>query len=184
MRGNRNWMSAREALLESDLHHALGIAHRGDQRRAFFDRVRDGLLAVDVFAGAHTGDGDGHVPVVGRGDHDGVDILTVEDLAVVEVGERVGGGVLGFGFQAARFINVAAGDDLVLFGELQLAQQILAASAGADGADPYAIVGAEDSAIGRRGNQRSAHKLSAMMVHSRTGLPACPDRPGGLSYYR
>ena len=150
------------ALLQPDLHHALGIAHGGDQPRAFLDGVGDRLLAVDVFAGAHRRDGDGHVPMVGRADHHGVDILTVENLAVVEVEDRVGRGVLGFGFQAARFIHVAAGDDLVLFGELQLAQQILAAAAGADGADAYAVVGAQNSAVRRGGGQCGADELAAM----------------------
>ena len=122
----------------------------------------DGLLAVDVLAGAHGGDGDGHVPVVGRADDDGVDVFAVEDVAVVEAVGGVGGGELGFGFQAARFVDVAAGDDFVLFGELQLAQEILAASAGADGADTYAVVGAQDSAVGRGGGERGADELAAM----------------------
>ena len=122
----------------------------------------DGLLAVNILAGAHTGDNEWHVPVVWRGDHHGVDVLPVEDLAVVEAEERVGRGVLGLGFQAPGFVDVAAGDDLVLFGELQLAQQILTAAAGADGADAYAVVGSHYSAVGRGGGQRSLDELAAM----------------------
>jgi hypothetical protein len=135
------------ALLQSDLHHALGIVHGGNQRSGLFHRMGDGLFAVDVFAGAHRGDGDGHMPVVGRADHDGVDVFAIEDLAVVEVVACVGRTVLGFGFQAARFIDVAARDDFVLFGEFQLAQQILPATAGADGADAYAVVGSQNLAV-------------------------------------
>ena len=129
------------ALLQSDLHHALGIVHGGDQRSRLFHRMGDRLFAVDVFARPHGGDGDWHMPVVWRADHDGVDIFAIEDLTEVQMIAGVGGAVLRLGFHAARFVDVAAGDDLVLFGEFQLAQQILSAAAGADGADPYAIVG-------------------------------------------
>ena len=87
------------------------------------------------------------MPVVRGADHDGVDIFAIEDLAEVEMVAGVGGAVLGFGFQAARFVDVAARDDFVLFGEFQLAQQILSATAGADGADPYAVVGSQNLAV-------------------------------------
>ena len=61
----------------------------------FGDGVRHGLLAVDVLAGLHGGDGDGRVPVVGGGDQDGVDVLAVEHLPIVARGRRVGLNFLG-----------------------------------------------------------------------------------------
>jgi len=124
--------------------------------------VGDGLLAIDIFSGAHGGDRDRYVPVVGCANHNGIDIFTIEDLAVIQVIARVRRGVLGFGLQPPGFVNVAAGDDFVLFGEFQLAQEILAASAGADGADAYAVIGAQDLAVRRGGGQCSSDELPAV----------------------
>ena len=47
------------------------------------------LLAVDVLAGLHGVDGGLLVPVVGRGDDDGVNVFARQDLAVVAGGEDV-----------------------------------------------------------------------------------------------
>jgi len=109
--------------------------------------VGDGLFAVDVFARAYGGDGDGHMPVVRGADHDGVDVFAIEDLAEIEMVACVRCGVLGFGFQPARLVDIAAGNDFVLFGEFQLAQQILSATAGADGAYAYPVVGSQNLAV-------------------------------------
>ena len=45
-----------------------------DERLAVVDMLHHRLFAVDVLAGVHGVDGDILVPVVGRGDDDGVDI--------------------------------------------------------------------------------------------------------------
>ena len=74
-------------------------------------------------------------------------ISSIEDLSEVEMVAGIGRAVLGFGFQATRFVDIAAGNDFVLFGEFQLAQQILSATAGADGADAYAVVGSQNLAV-------------------------------------
>src|SRR4029453_13357263 len=47
------------------------------------NRERERLLAIDVLAGPHGGDGDGGMPVVRRADGDGVDVAVAEQLAVV-----------------------------------------------------------------------------------------------------
>jgi hypothetical protein len=74
--------------------------------------VRDGLLTINVLAGAHRVDGDADVPVIGCGDRDGIDVLAVEDLALVHVLGGIGGRSR-FGPQAARFVNIADSDHLV-----------------------------------------------------------------------
>ncbi len=45
---------------------------------AFLDAVRQRLLAIDVLSGLARHDRGDSVPVVGRGDDDGVDILAIE----------------------------------------------------------------------------------------------------------
>src|SRR5207244_13529569 len=65
---------------------------------------------------------------------------------------------------ALPILDVAAGYDFVVFEELQLAEQVLAASSGADGAEANAIVGAENSAVRRGCDERGAHKLAAMRI--------------------
>ena len=100
------------ALLQADLHHAASIAHGGDQRFALGQRVRDRLLAIHVFARAHGVHRRWHVPVIGSGDHHGVNVFAVEQLAVVEVIRGVRR-MRGLHSQAVRLIDVAYGDDFV-----------------------------------------------------------------------
>ena len=62
----------------ADLDHFAVAGRRFDHPAAFPDRVRCGLLDVDVLAGLQRPDGGERVPVVRRRDHDGVDVLVVE----------------------------------------------------------------------------------------------------------
>ncbi len=71
------------ALLHAHLADAVVDARRLDDRRPFLDLQRQRLLDVDVLAGIQRVDGDAGVPVVGRGDQDRVDLLQLEQLAVV-----------------------------------------------------------------------------------------------------
>ena len=73
------------ALLRADLEHAARFLHGVADAEAFFDRERERLFAVHVAAGPQRGDGDRHVPVVGRADGDDVRLLALEQLAVVGV---------------------------------------------------------------------------------------------------
>ena len=106
---------------------AAGLLGDLDHGLALGDGQRQRLLAVDVLALAHGVDGDQGVPVVGRGDDDGVDVLAVEQLAEVLVGfdftyrflEAVAGLLdLVHGPVAVAAIHVADGDvlDAVLAG--------------------------------------------------------------------
>ena len=52
----------------------------------FADRVAERLFQVDVLAGAAGGDHRQHVPLLVGGDDDRVDVLVLEQLAVVAVG--------------------------------------------------------------------------------------------------
>ena len=73
------------AALRAHLDHAAVLAGRGDHLPAFPDVVGQRLLDVDVLARLAGPDGGQGVPMVGRGDDDGVDVLVVEQLADVAV---------------------------------------------------------------------------------------------------
>ena len=80
---------------------------------AFPDVVRDGLLDVDVLAGLAGPDGVEGVPVVGRGDGDGVDVLVLQQLADVDIRghlDVLGSKILDRAVQHG-LVDVAQGDD-------------------------------------------------------------------------
>ena len=76
------------------------------------------LFAVDVFLAGGGFGGDDGVPVIGDGDHDGVDVVAREKLAVVVVGGAVLVAVLAVdGVERhlqAVLVDVAGGDDLAV----------------------------------------------------------------------
>ncbi len=77
----------RGGVLRSDLEDTAGSLLCLDDFEPVFDLLDHGLLAVDILAGVHGVDGDLGMPVVGSADDDGVDVLALEDLAVVACGE-------------------------------------------------------------------------------------------------
>jgi len=72
-------------LLRADLEHAARLAGHPADPLALVNRQRQRFLTVHILAGAHRRDGDGGVPVVGRADGDDLDVLAVQQLAVVLV---------------------------------------------------------------------------------------------------
>ncbi len=75
--------------LAADLQDAVRALHRLHDRRAIGHHKAHGLFKVDVLAGHQRVDGHRLVPVVGRGDEDGVDRRTRQQLAVVLVNRRL-----------------------------------------------------------------------------------------------
>ncbi len=113
------------ALLAAGLKHAAVSSHRRDHVPGLADRQRQRLLAVDVLAGPGRRARDDRVPVVGRGNQDGVDVLslqqTLELVVLVAALERAGlpiGGVLLLDLllriAALDGVDVADGDHLDL----------------------------------------------------------------------
>jgi len=140
----------RGATVNADLDDALGLAGDVDDLAALDDGERERFLDVNVFARAAGVDAHEGVPVVGGGDHDGVDVVAVEDAAVVFIG--VGGRAGGFdGAIAIGRDEVADGGD-VLIGELfGRPEEGGAAVADADEAEADAVGGALDLRIGGGG---------------------------------
>ena len=115
-------------LLRFDDHVAIGY---------FADH---GLLAVDIFAGVESVSGNAGVPVIGRGDDDGVDIAAGEQFAIVASGENVLA-VAFLGERAATVVDVGNSDDFDA-GQRRFGLHVsLAHDAESDAANLNAIVG-------------------------------------------
>ena len=80
--------------------------------RGFLHGVSDWLFQIDVFARGESVDGHTHMPVVRRGDKDGVELL-LENLVIIDVGGRDAVRALFYGV-ATWPIDVTHGDDLVV----------------------------------------------------------------------
>ena len=127
-----------------DLHDALfaGVLVRGAHALGVVHGERHGLFLVDVLAGIERGGEALGVQVLRRGDQDGVDILVLQQAAIVEVGLGVGRDAFHV-FQAAG-VDVGRADAFGVGAGDRLAENLGAAGAGSDDADADALVGAKD----------------------------------------
>ena len=136
---------------------------RGDQQLAFARVVAGGLFDVDVLAGLEPEHGHGRVPVVGRGDGDGVDLSGLESVAKIAFGSgRVAERLPSFRgeFGQDRGIDVAdIRDASRLAVGPQRREMRVAAAVEADHGKVQAIVGAQNPgvAFGRGGKRRTRH---------------------------
>ena len=71
------------ALHGAGLQDAFVGRHGLENFDGFVDVVRQRLLAIDILAGAQRGECRNGVPVVGRGDADGVDVLAGDEIAEI-----------------------------------------------------------------------------------------------------
>jgi hypothetical protein len=120
------------------------------------DVVRERFFAVHILASIQGGDGDDGVPVIRRGDDDGVDVLAGEELAEVAVGlAAFEGGVLVLavalgdgllGVLTAVGIDIADGDDLDFFATEEVVEVTAVHLAVADEAEREALAGGSFSA--------------------------------------
>jgi hypothetical protein len=127
-------------LLAPRLHDTVVPLGGGDHCPTFGDRQAERLFDVDVFARLASVDGGQGMPVIGRRDDNGVDVLAIEQPAIVAVAvTRAAGGLfdLGLGDSQVFFVDVANGHDL-----LDERREVLgAAAADADRADADLFVG-------------------------------------------
>src|SRR6202035_3349041 len=138
------------ALLHAALQDLFAGTDGAGERGALLDCVRDRLFEVYIFAGGECIDGHVHVPVIWRGDQDGVELL-FEEFAIVGVGGGVGGVGALFDGVATRGVDVADRGDLVGGDFVGGIHQIADAPAGADDSDAERVVGAEDAGRGEGG---------------------------------
>src|SRR5687767_12364399 len=109
-----------------------------------------------MFAGIHRVDGDLRVPVIRRGDEDGIDIVPFQELPIICI-------ALAFAHflrpGKATPVNIGYGEDFNVIGVASLHQaveMVRAHTAATDNAKADAIVGAEDRGVGRAGKAYGA----------------------------
>jgi len=137
------------------LDHGPALAH-GERQRLVAEHILAGLAGVDRLEG---------VPVVGRGDHHGVHVLSVEQLAVV----AARGPLLALG----RCLHVADRHDLGVRGEV--GEDVLAAGAQADISDADPVIGARRRQ-GRLGDECRSRDARRACAQGATEKPATRDR--------
>src|SRR5206468_519562 len=76
--------------LAADLNHAIVFVRGLDHGESVFDGVRQGLLAIDVFAGGAGIFENVAMLVVHGGDEDGVNVFAIENGAIVAGGGDAG----------------------------------------------------------------------------------------------
>ena len=177
----------RRSAVDADLDDPIVLPRRLDHRPALDDRHGQRLLDVDVLARVAGGDHLDRVPVVGRGDHDGVDVLAIEHRAeILDAGDvpldlRHLGDAFAqpgeprvepiIGPVEIRLVHVAERDDLGIRLRQEALQELAAAIAHADEAEPDPFVGphraARRQARGRRhGRRRHGGLRKRTTVHS------------------
>ena len=131
------------AVLVANLVDAFaGGGRRGDPP-GFLDGVGHGLFAVDVMAAPECREDVAGVEAERGGDDDRIKILAVQERAIVRVG-RDGVAADLIELSEARLVDVGCGDDADTGDAEEVADELFAAAAGADDADP------EGAAVGSR----------------------------------
>ncbi len=142
--------AAAGAALRAVLDDAVVFAGGFNALTAFEDVVAAGFLDVDVFAGLASPDGDEGVPVVGRGNGDGVDAFVFQELADVGVGGDFGGVVFFQLVDSAAddvVVNVAESGDADAGNAAEAFDVGASASVDADNGDSDVFIGAEDFGV-------------------------------------
>ena len=123
--------------------------------------MRQRLLDVDVLAGRAGVDRHRHVPVVGRGDQHGVDVLAGQQLVIVLGGDGLGIGQL---LPASRWLSQMSQTAVIRAPGTSASARIncLAAAAGADAADVERFVGREAAGRGRVAGQQQPEARSQL----------------------
>jgi hypothetical protein len=149
---------ARGALLRAELEDAFVALHFFAQSPVFGEVEAHRLFEIDVLAGADGGDGRENMPVIGRSDEDGVNVLPGEQFAEVGIG---GAGVVLVvlvdavaGLVAVLFHDIADGDDLGVLLVQEIAHVPLALRADADAADSDAVARSGFAGSPERGGGR------------------------------
>ena len=164
--GRRGMAVGGRAALRADLYGDLVFLGRRDHRLSLVDGAARRLLHVDMLAPFRRVHHLHGVPVIGRGHHDAVDVLAIEDIAIIAIHVDVRAGRFR-GVGESVLIDVANRGNvhLVAVGStLHVTQVIAAHAAHADMAEGEPLVGpgnlggdqVGEARRGRRGGQKLA----------------------------
>ena len=137
------------ALLHSALQNLLAGTHRFGEHRAFLEIVGDRLFQIHVLAGRDRIQRHAEVPVIGGGNDHRIDILVVQDLAVIEMRGGESARAL-FEEVAMRSIDVTDCHDLARRCFIRGLNEPLHALAGSNQSEPDLFIGAKNA----RGSKR------------------------------
>ena len=176
------------AIHRPDLHQ-LFVAGRGlDHQAAFEHRVRRRLLDEHVLAGLQAPHRGERVPVIGRGDHDRIDVLVVERAAQVlhEPGLERRHVLQPLVVDARRCqvgVRIAQRLDVDVVEPREAALQRVALAANADAREHDAVVGADNSVadLRRRAKARAqpvATDHRSGRGHAKPGIEVAPSQAG------
>ena len=126
--------------LAADLKDAVRGADGVDNLRAIGVDVNHRLFEIDILASLHGVDCGLLVPMVGRGDEDGINILAGKDLTVIAGREEIGAPQL-FAVGKAAIVAVGDGDQLDAGNLHRGARVPLALDAGADKGELDDVIG-------------------------------------------
>ena len=146
--------------LVSHLDQQAGIPLFGHEQVSLGGIVATGFFDVDVLAGVEGHHGHGRVPVVGRGDDDGVDGFIVEEAAEILISFGLLSSGVGHHFLAlddgAR-IDITDTVDLTVLGPGESVGKLGATAVGPENSNVYAVVRPRDGGLGVSGQaQREA----------------------------
>ena len=171
---------ARGTLHRAGLQNGLVLFHRLHHLDRLVDVVRERLLAVNILAGVHRGDGLDGMPQVRRGDAHRVDVVARDQLAKVDIGLTVlvivtlVGGVTGGVATGGVAVRNGHADDVFVAHKPSLKTPVL--DAHANETDGYLVIrldlGRPDS--GRQDERRAGNRrgLEKTTTGNRMGLHA------------
>ena len=143
------------SLLRSRLDNLLRGLDGFDHLLPFLDRVGDWFFDVDVLARGNRVQCDRLVPVIGRADHDRIDLAIVQDAPVIRHFGRRRRGNLSC-LQEARLVDVAHRHHFVTGQTFEQLHQASGAATRANHADANAIVRALDARTRHTRRQRQS----------------------------
>ena len=141
-------------LLRADLHNALVLILRGDDRGAFAQFVRQRLLDIHVLSRRTRIHGERHVQMVGRSDDHRIDVASREQVVVILRSRRIRIRQFFAGFHIL-IPNVADSRNAHARDLFERVHQLLAATSGADATDVQRFIGRKTS---RRGPVACEHQ--------------------------
>lgn len=171
--GERLGVDLHAALLQADLNDPAGAARGFDDLPAFGRGVRERLFDVDVAARFASFDGHAGMPMYRCCDQDDVDVLAVQQAAVVaERGGRRGVALMEESLRGieAGTVDVAKRRDVDGEFEQGGQERVAAASSGADDTGAESFIGVEDAGEGRGGEGESGAAREGHGVSSNTPI--------------